>query len=280
MTLPAFAEGMAHTLKEQGLPDPAIRVELLRTRDALYGNLIQAGVDRIDMFVPTTDPNPPLPTSTMLRRHVKVTNRLPRRVAKAHAVIGALLQRYEHTGCFVDRGFFFVLPEIANAAHERKSLILGLDLPRLEHMILPPELEAPLRMLYKNILSRPADLPFASCTIDRDALRRYEDVLCSSLFADYESAGLELEASWIPPDKAIKSAQKAARALVCANEKVLALRPSRLMLVAPFLHIFAELFNGLPAQFAKLALSLMQNAKAEDQRLVIYRMFPKTQAGS
>lgn len=142
-------------------------------------------------------------------------------------------------------------------------------------MNLPDEIATPVRNLYRIIDFRQTELPLVHCTLDRDAIRRFEEVLCSPLFADYESAAMELDLSWVGVDAAIKRQQRAVRALVRANSSFLILKQSPLTIVASFIQVLAELCDGLPVKLAKTALALTQHVANKEERVVIYRMLPR-----
>jgi hypothetical protein len=260
----ARLRGYQAGVAEHGLLAPAT---MLRRRDVLYASMIQAGVDKIKLLTPDESTSP---TAEALRARLQIS--WSGRWADCFAVVYEAFEPYRQTIPPGSSSVEAFLVEFLYALHARDGMISFAGVPtQTEVNALPPELAVPIANLFQSFRPIAPNVPNIQSVESADGAR-FEQVLTSALFVDYERAASELENEALAPSRAVVHVEKAGRRLVAHNKGLLRTSTLPMLLLSVTAKLVDAVLGALPGKLASATLDVAKPLLGGDRRVIIYDM--------
>lgn len=253
---------------EEGVSKLMDRSVTLRRRDLLYGSMIQAGVDQIKLVLADETTRP---VSELLRARIKAPKKADPMWGRCFILVYEAFEANRHAS--QAQGIppeFHFLVELLYAMHRRQNMISFCGFPSPNSIrLLPAELALPITGLLQAFQILAPSLPNLRSAELAD-VARFESVLASTMFVDYERASLAIEDSNHPLTKTLKGIQPTVERLVSTNERLLRSKQVPLLLLSMTAKLIDGVFGALPGKLAGVVADLAKPFLVDGRRLVIY----------
>jgi hypothetical protein len=261
----AYRAGVEQGLQRAlDLSDAAI----LKDRDILYGAMIQAGVDRLAV---ATASEAIRPTSPILRERIQVSKDVAKHWLDGFELVNHAFRSGEGGENSDKSSVEIFLVELLCAARARKAMLCLSGIPTQQQVAsLPPELALPLGTLVAQLQRLEPHLPAIKMALDAKHLDRFEYVLNSTAFVDYEGASALLEDASVDSNEALVRVRSSSQRLLERNGELLRPKPSSVALMSITAKLIDVIFGALPGKLANLAVDLLRPLAEDRARVVIY----------
>jgi hypothetical protein len=245
----------------------------LRRRDLLYGSMIQAGVDQIKLVLADETTSP---VSELLRARIKAPKKADPMWGRCFILVHEAFEANRKTSQAqaIPPEFLFLV-DLLYTMHRRQNMISFVGFPSPNAIrLLPAELALPIASLLQEFQNLSPSLPNLRSAELAD-VARFESVLASTMFVDYERASLAIEDNNHSLTRTLEGIRPTVERLVSKNERLLRSKQVPLLLLSITAKLIDGVFGALPGKLAGVAADLAKPFLVDGRRLVIYD-FSKT----
>ncbi|MDA2933333.1 hypothetical protein MYX82_03210 [Acidobacteria bacterium AH-259-D05] len=248
----------------------------LDTATLFYASIFQAGLNEVVLFGQDRDKEG-FPSTKFVESRV---SKLPQtHYAKYHMPLDSLFKSMLPDD-YEDKKEYDSIPRLKNfisdlllAMDIRAGLIQCLPTPDLNRLeaVLPEELFVPIRNLLLTFEQESLDLPIPRMSVRTDEVERFQEIIESDLFSEYNAAQIGIDRVQLPRPQAITEIGRTGRNLFKANAGLLGLRKATLWLLEVTPKLVDGFFGKLPGVLSGLGSDLGKRLLEQEHRVVVYK---------